>query len=118
MQIKTSYFEATPSTYYNTLTATGTTAVIRATGELTLSISGDATAATVVVERSSRDPAGSEDARWITIETFNVNPSLGTTVPSLYEEPGVGWWRARLTSLTGTNVQLDFSYTDTSGGGR
>ena len=58
---------------------------------------GNATAMTAVLERSATDPAVAPS--WSTIDTFTGAPASLT--PNSYDETGVGWWRVRLTNLSG-----------------
>ena len=77
---------------------------IQATYKLIVQVTGAATAVSIDIERSTINPvmAAANPAK---VATITGNPATGIT-PSIYEEPGAGWWRAKLTSITGTPVHI------------
>lgn len=61
---------------------------------------------TAVVERSTRDPQRSA-GNWARAEDDDWAGNLSTGVaPRVYNEPARGWWRLRVTALSGT-IQLN-----------
>lgn len=77
-------------------------------GAVAIQITGPATAVTVVVERSTSDPASG--ANWAPADADAVtgNPSTGVPVQA-YLEPAAAWWRVRLTAMTGASVTISLS---------
>lgn len=87
--------------------AVGTTEAIRVIGEIALQISGDATAITAVLERSTRDPG--LGANWAPAgDAISGNPSTGLQVKR-YAEPTRAWYRVNISSITGGSVVIVFS---------
>jgi hypothetical protein len=80
--------------------ATGATDWVRVRDKLAIQITGAATGLTVLVERSTRDPASAEGANIAVVETLTGNLVNGLA-PVGYDEPGDAWWRARATVVTG-----------------
>lgn len=74
--------------------------------DVTAQISGTATTATVVVERSARDPGPDGSmASAAPADSAGLSGNLVTgVVPSVYVETGVGWWRIRATTVTGGRI--------------
>ena len=91
---------------YQLMSATGTTDAIRVQGRVTVQLSGTATAIVAIAERSSRDPGGAE-ANWAPAEddTFSGDLSAGISARA-YEDPAVGFWRVRITTLTGGTCKV------------
>lgn len=79
-------------------------------GDIAVQVSGVATAATLVVERSTRNPSDTPNPAPLSADTITGNPSTGINVASYYE-PGAAWWRVRVTALTGTSVDVSFATT-------
>lgn len=73
---------------------------IKVRGNYTVQITGAATSISAVIERSTRDPAGTAGPNAATIDTITGNPSTGI-VPSSYEEDGMSWVRWRVPTLNG-----------------
>lgn len=87
------------------VTAAGETDWVKLSGKVALQITGPATAISVQVERSTRDPAGGQPNTAPAGELITGNPAVGLQ-PRAYEEPGVAWWRARCVSLTGASAVI------------
>ena len=67
-----------------------------------IQLGGTATAMAAVVERSPTDPAVT--ASWATVDSYSAAPAaIGLKA---YQEAGIGWWRVRVTSLTGGTVTI------------
>lgn len=70
-------------------------------------ISGTATSFEAVVERSTRDPIRGTP-NWARAEEENWTGDLSQGVaPRVFNEPARGWWRLRVVSLSGGNLQLN-----------
>lgn len=86
------------------LTAVGETDWVCLTGDVALQVTGAATAVTVQLQRSTKDPTVA--ANPVTVdEVVTGNPSTGIK-PVAYLEPGVAWWRGKVTALIGASVQI------------
>lgn len=73
---------------------------------VTFQFSGTATAFSGVVERATTDPFVTVP-NWAPAESEQVSGDLTAGVPPrTYHEPGKGWWRFRLDSLTGGTVTV------------
>lgn len=86
---------------YQQLDSVGSSDAVRLQGNVTVQLSGTATSCTAIVERASRDP-GSAEVNWAPAEDdpFSGDLSAGMA-PRAYEDPAVGFWRVRVTTLTG-----------------
>lgn len=69
-------------------------------------LSGTATAFEAVVERSTRDPVR-DISNWAPAEEEAWIGSADAVSPRVYDEPARGWWRLRVLSVTGGNLQLN-----------
>lgn len=88
--------------------APGATDWVRIKDKLAVQITGTATDVTILVERSTRapdDPAGLNTA---VVDTLTGNPATGLA-PAGFDEPGLAWWRARATGITGGEVTIAIS---------
>lgn len=87
-------------------TATGATDPVMYAESVTVSLTGTATAVTVVVERNPLDPAANP-ARWAPAEdeVFSGNLTTGIS-PRVYDEPAKAFWRVRVASITGGNCHV------------
>lgn len=83
----------------HTLNAAGVTDWVCLSSNVSVQITGVATAITAIVERSTRNPAEAANPAPAD-EPITGNPFEGM-VPSPYVEPGVAWWRVRVTDITG-----------------
>lgn len=71
-----------------------------------MQVSGTATACTVILERSTRDPLR-EVANWAPVEDVPVSGNLAVGIaPTAYIEPSRAWWRARISELTGGTATI------------
>lgn len=85
--------------------ASATDAISFVATPIDVQIGGTATSVTAVLERSPTDPAVS--ASWATVDTYMAAPAaVGFKA---YQEAGVGWWRVRVTSLTGGTVTINIT---------
>lgn len=91
---------------FEQLDEAGSTDPIRLTGRINVQIAGTATSIVAVVERASEDPNG-DRVNWAPAEadTFSGNLSAGIA-PRIYVEPADGFWRVRVTTLTGGYVRV------------
>lgn len=73
-------------------------------------VSGDASAVVAVVQRSDTNPAGPLGANAAPADTdgFSGSPADGIP-PNIYAEPGVGWWRMHVTTVTDGTVYASLS---------
>lgn len=93
--------------FFQQLDAPGTTEPhIRFTGRVNVQLAGTATNIVAVVERASQDPgSGNED--WAPAEASNFSGDLSAGMaPRVYIEPVDGWWRVRVTTLTGGYARI------------
>lgn len=93
--------------FYELMSATGSTdPAIRLQGTVVVQLSGTATDIVAIVERSSRDP-GSAQVNWAPAEddTFSGDLSAGIA-PRAYTDPAIGFWRVRITTLTGGTCKV------------
>ena len=93
--------------FFEQLDAPGTTSpFVRFTGRVTVQMAGTATNIVAVVERASQDPgSGNED--WAPAEPEPISGNLSAGIPPrVYTEPVDGWWRIRVTTLTGGHVRI------------
>lgn len=66
-----------------------------------IQISGSATAITAIVERSTKDPTR-ETANWAPAMAIPITGDLSAGIaPFIFNEPARGYWRVRITTLTG-----------------
>lgn len=91
---------------FDTLTATGQTDPVRLQGRVKVQLSGSATSLTAIVEHATRDP-GSAEANWAPVEDdpFTGDLSAGMS-PRPYDDPAIGWWRVRVTAISGGNCKI------------
>ena len=97
-------------TFYEELSEAGVTSPpTRFTQDVSVQLSGTATDIVAVVERSSQDP-GSGEENWAPVEgeTFTGDLSAGIP-PRAYIEPAAGWWRVRVSTLTGGYVRVSMA---------
>lgn len=87
-----------------TFDATGETDWIKFTDELSVQLTGDATAVTAVVERSTDDPTG--DANPAPVGEEITGDLTDGIAPLAYDEPGASWWRVKITALSGGDVEV------------
>jgi hypothetical protein len=105
---RTSLYLSTDSglTLEETLTAANqSTEWLRLSGQLAIQITGTATAVSVQVERSTRDPQTLTPNTAPAGDVITGNPATGMQ-PKAYAEPGVAWWRAKLTAITGADCTV------------
>ena len=78
-------------------------------------LSGTATSVTAVVERSAVNPAllvngSAQGAVTSPADAAGITGNLATGVaPNIYTESGVGWWRIRVTAISGGNCIASLS---------
>lgn len=91
---------------FDTLSAPGSTDAVRLQGNVVVQVSGSATSLTAIVEHATRDPNTSE-ANWAPADDtgFGGNLSAGLS-PRPYVEPATGWWRVRVTAISGGNCKI------------
>jgi hypothetical protein len=95
-------------------TVTGTTDVtewIFLTGPISIQVTGVATAITAKLERSTENPTSSTANPVVVGADITGNPSTGIYRAS-DTEAGSGWWRVRLTALTGASAVVYISGTE------
>lgn len=93
-----------------TVSQPGLTSWVCLTGQLAIQVTGDATVLSYLVERSSmdpHDPAG-HNAAPADSQVITGSPVQGMT-PEAFYEPGVGWWRIRVTDIQGGDALLTIS---------
>lgn len=74
-----------------------------------IQISGSATAITAIVERSTKDPTR-ETANWAPASDTPITGNLSAGIaPLIFNEPSRGYWRVRITTLTGGNCTVVLS---------
>jgi hypothetical protein len=73
-----------------------------------IEVTGTATAIAINAFRSAIDPTGG--ALGVPADSNQIagNPSTGMS-PTEYSEPGLGWWRFQVVSMTGAAAQLAVS---------
>lgn len=83
---------------------------VRLAGQVAVQITGTATAITAAIERSVVDPgADGSTGAWAPARApITGNPSTGIEVLAFYE-PGVAWWRVRVTAMTGAAAAVALS---------
>lgn len=95
--------------YTETLATTGNTDPLRyerSDEGIVIQLSGTATAFTAIVERATLDP-GSGTPNWAPADATPLTGNASTGIaPVRYDEPVRGWWRVRVTELTGGNLTL------------
>lgn len=91
---------------FEILSAAGQTDEVRLQGSVIVQLSGTATAVNAIVEHATRDP-GSSEANWAPAsdDAFTGDLSAGMA-PRPYSEPATGWWRVRITSMSGGNCKV------------
>jgi hypothetical protein len=96
-------------TVRQSLTANGDVSTwVQCSGDIAIQLVGAATAVTAVVERSPVHPSEGAIAGPVSTTPLTGNPSTGMPVASFFE-PGVAWWRVRLTALTGDALTVAVS---------
>lgn len=91
---------------FEVLTNTGVTQPVRLQGQVVVQVSGTATSVSAIVEHCTRDPASTE-ANWAPADdtAFSGDLSAGMA-PRPYAEPAVGWWRVRVSSISGGDCKV------------
>lgn len=84
---------------------TGATPWLSIEKGLAVQITGTAATATVLVERSTRDPDLTPGPNTALVETITGSAAAGIA-PRAFDEPGTAWWRARATVVTGGPIVL------------
>ena len=88
------------------LAAPGVTDAVMLSGIVIVQFTGAATAVTAVVERSTKDPALG-GPNWAPADSAALTGNPNTGMPPLaYREGGAAWWRARVTAITGSSVDV------------
>lgn len=80
-------------------------------GDICAQISGSATAVVATVQRSDVNPSADgslAQAAPADATGFTGDPATGIA-PNIYSEPGVGWWRVNVTTVTGGTVHASLS---------
>lgn len=79
--------------------------------DIAVALSGTATTVVATVERSSTDPAGTANIAPAdnTGFTGDLTAGLAAPEPNIYTEPGVGWWRVNVGTLTAGNVTVSMT---------
>lgn len=95
--------------YTETFTTTGSTDPLRyerSDEGIVIQLSGTATSFTAIVERATNDPAGGSP-NWAPADSSALSGNASTGIaPVRYDEPVRGWWRVRVTVLTGGNLTV------------
>lgn len=95
--------------YTETFVAVGQTDPLRyerSDEGLIIQLSGTATAFTAIVERATKDP-GDANVNWAPADSVPLSGNVSTGIaPVRYDEPVRGWWRIRVTELTGGNLTV------------
>lgn len=93
--------------YTETFTTTGSTDPLRferSDEGIVIQLSGTATSFTAIVERATNDPA-SASANWAPADSNPLSGNASTgIVPVRFDEPVRGWWRLRVTAISGGNL--------------
>ena len=77
---------------------------------LVAQLDGTATSVVAVVERSATDPAGQYGAHAAPADATGFTGDLTAGIaPNEYVEPGVGWWRINVTTVTGGECTASLS---------
>ena len=94
------------SELFEALSAVGVTEPVRLQGSVIVQLSGTATVLTAIVEHSTRDPSTSE-VNWAPADdnVFSGDLSAGIA-PRPYSEPAIGWWRVRVSEISGGNCKV------------
>ena len=87
-------------TLEQTLAQTGPTDWVALCDGVAVQVTGPATSFTGVVERSAHDPADAAAPAPADAAPVSGNPAAGMVANS-YAEPGVAWWRVRVTAIGG-----------------
>jgi len=87
----------------HTLNAAGVTDWVCLSSNVSVQITGTATAITAIVERSTRNPVVGANAAPASDAPITGSPVAGMS-PIPYAEPGVAWWRVRVTDVNGDVV--------------
>lgn len=91
---------------FDTLSAPGSTDAVRLQGSIVVQLSGTATSLAAVVEHATRDPATAE-ANWAPADDIGFAGNLSTGMsPKPYTEPATGWWRVRITAISGGSCKV------------
>lgn len=93
--------------YTETFAATGSTDPLRyerSDEGIVIQLSGTATSFTAIVERATLDPAVATP-NWAPADSAPLSGNASTGIaPVRYDEPVRGWWRLRVTALSGGNL--------------
>ena len=96
-------------TAYVTLSAPGEMDWVQfVTTDVVAQIEGAATSVTAIVERSVFNPYEQVTNGAPAAEPITGNPATGIS-PSVYVEPALGWWRVRLTAISGGSATISLS---------
>lgn len=108
---------AVVQTAYQVFTVAGTTGWVRfATTDITVQIDGTATAINVIIERAVIDPLSDVAFTYAPVDATPMSGNAATGIPpNIYVEPGLGWWRARVTSMTGASATVSMTGAGLSG---
>lgn len=95
--------------YTEDFSATGQTDACRferGSDGVLVQIAGTATSVTAIVERATKDP-GVGTPNWAPASDQPISGNLATGVaPKRFIEPTRGWWRVRITGLTGGTASV------------
>lgn len=95
--------------YTETFSATGNTDPLRyerSDEGIVIQLSGTATSFTAIVERATLDP-GAVTPNWAPADSLPLSGNAAVGVaPVRFDEPVRGWWRVRVTALTGGNLTV------------
>lgn len=95
--------------YTEDFSATGNTNACRferSEDGVLVQLAGSATSITAIVERATKDPnTGTPNWAPASATPFSGNLSAGIP-PRRFKEPTRGWWRVRITVLTGGNASV------------
>lgn len=95
--------------YTETFSATGNTDPLRyerSDEGIVIQLSGTATSFTAIVERATLDP-GAGTPNWAPADSSPLSGNASTGIaPVRYDEPVRGWWRVRITALSGGNLTV------------
>jgi hypothetical protein len=91
---------------YELMEGVGSTASVRLQGAIVVQLSGTATNIVAITERSSRDP-NTNEVNWAPAETTGWSGNLSSGLaPRPYHDPATGFWRVRITTLTGGSCKV------------
>lgn len=98
-------------TAYKVFSAAGSTEWVRfANTDITVQIDGVATAINVIVERTVVQPTADIPFTYAPVVDTPMSGNAASGIPpNVYTEPGLGWWRARVTSMTGASATVSLT---------